>query len=203
MPKVVPEYKEQAIRRILEAAGEEFASRGYKETTMRDIAKRVGVSKAAVYQYFKSKEDLVGAVGNSLVDRLVESEFSARDQTLIQITEGAFERILDSTPSWFPQLMCDCLSAAHHDKEARRQVRDIDQKLVIAVSALWMAGKDAGEVPEDVDTEAVGRALVALSLGLLAFTSTGLPRSEAIEAWKETVRTMGRGMKPAKSQRSR
>ncbi len=203
MPKVVPEYKERAVKRILEAAGEEFASRGYQETTMTDIAKRVGVSKAAVYQYFKSKEELVGAVGNSLVDRLVESEFSARDQTLVDITEGAFERILDSTPNWFPQLVCDFLSAAHHDKEARRHVREMDQKLVTAVSALWMAGKDAGEVPKDVDTESVGRALVALSLGLLAFTSTGLPRSEAIKAWKETVRTMGRGLKPSRTQRSR
>ncbi len=195
MPKVVPEYKEQAVKRILEAAGDEFAKRGYQETTMSHIADRVGVSKAAVYQYFKNKEDLVGAVGNSLVDKLVEVEFTTRDQTLIKITEGAFERILDSMPSWFPQLICDYLSAAHHDKDARRQVREIDQKLVTAVSALWMAGKNAGEVPEDVDTEAIGRGLVALSLGLLAFTSTGLPRAEAVEAWKETVRSMGRGLK--------
>jgi len=58
MPKVVPEYKEEAKSRILDAANKVFAEKGYHEATMDDIAKRLGVSKGAIYLYFSSKEDL-------------------------------------------------------------------------------------------------------------------------------------------------
>jgi len=61
MPKVVPEYKEEAKSRILDVANKVFAEKGYHEATMDDIAKRLGVSKGAIYLYFSSKEDLFEA----------------------------------------------------------------------------------------------------------------------------------------------
>jgi len=196
MPKVVPEYKEQAKKRIMEAASAEFAKKGYRKTTMHDIAKRIGVSKAAVYQYFENKEALIGAVGDSLVESALRSEFSPlRSEGLIEITEGAFGRILKAMPSWFPVLMCDFMSEAHRDRNARQLVREIDQKLVNAISGFWEVRKKAGEIPSDVDTVGVARGLVALQLGLLAFVSTGLPRSEAIEAWTGMVERLAQGFK--------
>ena len=59
MPKVVPEYKEEAKTKIIEAARTVFAKKGYHDATMDDVAKEVGVSKGALYSYFKSKEDLL------------------------------------------------------------------------------------------------------------------------------------------------
>ncbi|HYY91990.1 MAG TPA: helix-turn-helix domain-containing protein, partial [Candidatus Dormibacteraeota bacterium] len=58
MPKVVPEYKEEAKTRIIEAANRIFADKGYHEATMDDVAKQLGVSKGALYLYFPSKVDL-------------------------------------------------------------------------------------------------------------------------------------------------
>jgi len=199
MPKVVPEYKEHAKKRILEAANAEFARKGYRKTTMSDIAKTLGVSKGAVYQYFSSKEALIGAVGDSFVESVIVNEFSvSRNEGLIKTTEGAFERILKSMPSWFPNLICDFLSEAHRDVNARQQVREMDQMLVTAISAFWEERRDVGEVPPDVDTESIARGLVALQLGLMAFVSTGMPRSEAIDAWTEMVRRLGRGLESKK-----
>jgi len=196
MPKVVLEYREQARKRILEAAYAEFAHKGYRETTMSDIAEKVGVSKAAVYQYFESKEALIGAVGEYLTEVMIVSEFSPlRKGTLIDITKGAFERVLSSMPSWFPNLICDFLSEAHRDKKARLQVREIDRKLVAAISGFWEDRKKTGEVSPDVDTERVARGLVALQLGLMAFVSTGFPRSKAIEIWTEMVERLGCGLR--------
>jgi AcrR family transcriptional regulator len=48
-----------AVRRILLAAIEAFAVRGYSAATTRDIADRVGMSPAAVYVHFRSKVDLL------------------------------------------------------------------------------------------------------------------------------------------------
>lgn len=199
MPKVVPEYKEHAKQRIIEAANAEFARRGYRKTTMSDIAKTLGVSKGAVYQYFESKEALIGAVGDSFIESLIVSEFSvSRNESLIKTTEGAFERILKSMPIWFPNMICDFLSEAHRDENARQQVREMDQMLVCAISAFWDERRKAGEVPPDVDTERIARGLVALQLGLMAFVSTGMPRSEAIDAWTEMVKRLGRGLESKK-----
>jgi AcrR family transcriptional regulator len=199
MPKVVPEYKEHAKKRIIEAANAEFARNGYRKTTMSDIAKTLGVSKGAVYQYFASKEALIGAVGDSFVESVIVNEFSvSRNEGLIKTTEGSLERILKSMPSWFPNLICDILSEAHRDDNARQQVRELDQMLVTAISAFWEERRDAGEVPPEVDTESIARGLVALQFGLMAFVSTGLPRSEAIDAWTEMVRRLGRGLESKK-----
>ena len=62
MPKVVPEYKEEAKRRIIQNALRLFSERGYYKTRMIDIASSMGVSKGAIYQYFDSKQELLTAV---------------------------------------------------------------------------------------------------------------------------------------------
>jgi AcrR family transcriptional regulator len=46
-------------RRLLVAAVQEFAERGYHATTTRDISTRVGMSPAGVYVHYKSKEALL------------------------------------------------------------------------------------------------------------------------------------------------
>ncbi len=47
MPKVVPEYKEDAKRRIIEAAMDVIAERGCDQMTIDDVAKKLGVTKGA------------------------------------------------------------------------------------------------------------------------------------------------------------
>lgn len=48
-----------AARRMLIAAAAAFAARGYHATTTRDIAARAGMSPAAVYIHYRSKEELL------------------------------------------------------------------------------------------------------------------------------------------------
>jgi AcrR family transcriptional regulator len=50
--------------RIQAVAVELFSEQGYDKTSLREIAERLGVTKAALYYHFKSKEDIV----HSLVD---------------------------------------------------------------------------------------------------------------------------------------
>ena len=51
-----------ARQRLLEAATELFAEKGYAGTSVRAIVDRVGVSKPVLYYYFKSKEGLFYAI---------------------------------------------------------------------------------------------------------------------------------------------
>lgn len=54
--------KEEVRARILEAALEVFASRGFAGTTMGAIAERAGLATAGLYRYYPGKQELFDAV---------------------------------------------------------------------------------------------------------------------------------------------
>jgi AcrR family transcriptional regulator len=54
-----PEVVTDAAQRLMEAAADAFAAKGFHATTTRDIASRAGLSPAGVYVHFASKEDLL------------------------------------------------------------------------------------------------------------------------------------------------
>jgi AcrR family transcriptional regulator len=53
------EHGRDTRARLRELALQLFAEQGYEKTSLREIAERLGVTKAALYYYFKSKEDIV------------------------------------------------------------------------------------------------------------------------------------------------
>jgi AcrR family transcriptional regulator len=60
----------QAVRRqILQTAADLFRERGYRATTLDDIAARLGMSKASLYTYFRAKEDLLAAISRETIER--------------------------------------------------------------------------------------------------------------------------------------
>jgi AcrR family transcriptional regulator len=62
----------EGYRRIFLAAAAEFAERGFHATTTRDIAARAGLSPAAMYVYFRSKEDVLHQIATSALDLTIE-----------------------------------------------------------------------------------------------------------------------------------
>ena len=65
MPRVLPEYRSIATSKIIEAARLLFREKGFRQTTMDEIARKLGISKAALYTYFKDKEALFKAAYES------------------------------------------------------------------------------------------------------------------------------------------
>lgn len=57
----------EQIRRV---ALEMFAERGYAGTSLREIAERLGVSKAAVYYHFPTKEDILASLLEDFLTQL-------------------------------------------------------------------------------------------------------------------------------------
>lgn len=57
-----PRRSRNAANAILEAAEELLAERGYDGVSMRDIAMQAGYTKALIFYYFRSKEELLTAV---------------------------------------------------------------------------------------------------------------------------------------------
>ena len=55
---------------IMQAAAEVFGEKGYGGATISEIAGKAGIAEASIYQYFKSKEDLLLSVPGNWFDEL-------------------------------------------------------------------------------------------------------------------------------------
>lgn len=77
--------------RILDVALELFIDQGYDKTSLREVAERMGFTKAALYYHFPSKADMLAALHQRM--------HSLMDEPLALLTEGtvtiaSFERFL-------------------------------------------------------------------------------------------------------------
>src|SRR5690349_12244108 len=57
---------------ILASAARLFGERGFEQTSLMDVARAVGVSKAAVYHYFQSKQVLYDEIVIGLLEGLAD-----------------------------------------------------------------------------------------------------------------------------------
>ncbi|MBO1332748.1 TetR/AcrR family transcriptional regulator [Streptomyces sp. VRA16 Mangrove soil] len=74
---------------IIEAAREEFSEQGYGATSIRNIAKRAGVSLSALYYYYKGKQELLVAI----LDDGLDAYFGACDAALRAAGDDPAERL--------------------------------------------------------------------------------------------------------------
>lgn len=76
------EMRESAQQKIMDAALELFANAGYYPTSISQIAKKAGISKGLMYNYFESKESLLRGIVFRGVDSFTESFDPNRDGIL-------------------------------------------------------------------------------------------------------------------------
>lgn len=61
-PKVSEEHVAERRNQILDAAVATFSRNGFHQTTIEDIRVESGLSRGAIYHYFKSKEDIIDGI---------------------------------------------------------------------------------------------------------------------------------------------
>ena len=69
MARITKEYHERK-NEILDTAQEIFLTKGYKQTSVDSIIKKVGVAKGTFYYYFESKEDLLDKLVKRMADKI-------------------------------------------------------------------------------------------------------------------------------------
>ncbi|NMM81538.1 TetR family transcriptional regulator [Acidovorax sp. SRB_14] len=73
---------------ILEAAAEVFQETGFERTTMSAICDHLGYSKATLYNYFASKEELFSAVVFDATEAEFQASLEALDASVEDMTEA-------------------------------------------------------------------------------------------------------------------
>ncbi len=90
--------------RILDIALELFTAEGYDKTSLRDIAERLGTTKAALYYHFERKEDILmelhlrlHALGREALERLDDLEDGqARADAWPEIIDRFIDQVIDN-----------------------------------------------------------------------------------------------------------
>ncbi len=191
MPKVVPEYKEEAKNRILEAANKVFAEKGYHEATMDDIAKRLGVSKGAIYLYFSSKEDLFEAMCKTAPQAFKEILLSSfgNEANPIQSATQFFDKMLKLSAS-NPGLSFEILSEASRNSGLKRILRRSHEEYERVLTGFLAEGRKRKIVGDNLDIRPLANALIALWNGLETLLVAGLPIDQARRAWLEALKAI-------------
>jgi TetR/AcrR family transcriptional regulator, fatty acid metabolism regulator protein len=156
-----PSLKERQRRErenlILQAAEEVLTEKGYYETSIDEIAARVGIAKGTVYLHFPSKEDLVLAIFQrdmqqilQSIDAMISSDLTARSrlETVQQFMfEGMFRKHF--------QLLYTILNNPGTRKlfvEKECSMRDLWAQLADRVTTLIEEGKASGEFDASIPT---------------------------------------------------
>jgi len=191
MPKVVPEYKEEAKSRILEAANKVFAEKGYHEATMDDIAKRLGVSKGAIYLYFASKEDLFEAMCKTAPQAFKEILYSSfsTDTNPVQSATQFFDKMLKLSAS-NPGLSFEILSEASRNPTLKRILRQNHAEYEEVLTGFLAEGRKRRIVADNLDIHSLANSLIALWNGLETLLVSGLPVDDARQAWLEALKAI-------------
>ncbi|HKS47865.1 MAG TPA: helix-turn-helix domain-containing protein [Amycolatopsis sp.] len=166
--------------RIQQVALALFAEQGYEKTSLREIAEKLNVTKAALYYHFKTKEDIVASLFEDLavsLDEILEWVRAQDDPARIRekllrrvakLVEGSFVRLWQFIQENQPTLkelhvgnplaermtaVLEVISAGEQDPSTQLRARLALMALVIGNNPEVLADERRGEVALDVALE--------------------------------------------------
>jgi AcrR family transcriptional regulator len=151
--------------RLLSAAADVFAERGYDGTRVADIAAAAGVSNGAMYAHFGSKAELLVAALRTYGRRLLEEAFAADPDR--SVTDFLLE-----IGRWLPRrrdargyLIVEALVAARRDQDVARPMRDYVGERGDWLVSLMDIAQAQGEIEPTLSPNALAHFCLLLSIG--------------------------------------
>jgi AcrR family transcriptional regulator len=187
---------DQRREEMLEAAAALIAERGFTETRIADVARRVGASPALVIYYFGTKDTLLTEALRyseqsfyAVADEMLASTTSVtkRLETLVRLT--CVPQTQDEIPGawglWF-----DLWAQAFRHPEVKKDRVELDQRWRTMVAQVVRDGIHDGEI-EPVDAEEFAVAFTALLDGLSIQVALEDPAVDPERAFRIAMRFAG------------
>jgi AcrR family transcriptional regulator len=186
--------------RLVAAAAEVFAERGYEGARVQEIVRRAGLSTGAIYTNFRNKADLLlAAVGTAPVDSLFAT---------IELAGGTADGLraagheLPAARRDTRPLLFEAMVAARRDPEVAALLRKRLMKFRSLMAHVVAAGQRDGSVAPDVDVDAAAEFCQALGMGFLLMEAVGLPHSGDAE-WRQLIDRLVDSITPGEKEQSR
>jgi AcrR family transcriptional regulator len=171
---------EDRLERIVQAAYGCFTRHGVRRTTMDDIAAAAGMSRPAIYQYVRNKEEVFRRLAASIFERTLARarEAATADGTLAQ----RLDRVLAVKLELTQRLWRDTPHAPELLGENARISADLDAAFMadltdLLTATITEAATQAGLALRDTDAREIAALALALTRGLEAeLADPGRPR---------------------------
>jgi AcrR family transcriptional regulator len=179
---------------LIDLAADLFATRGYVQTSMRDIAREGPVSMGAVYLHFRSKAELLVAALEAKVAEELEGPASVGDTPVdhvARLTESALDI---GARTDLRALLVQAAAASQTDDETRGRVRDAQNAHVHDWTSRYEADRERLQLDSDLDVATAVLYTWAAELGLGMLEAFGMTPSSA-EAWADVQNRMARAFR--------
>lgn len=183
--------------RLVGAAVEVFAEKGYDNAGVAEIARRAGLTTGAIYSRFSGKAELLAeairACTSDELDRLfAQQQLRGRAPDLLA-TVGAHLLGRELQPG--QAILLEAFVAARRDPEVALVLRNHLDERAVQLAELIDESKANGLVDPDVDTAAVVHFAHAVGLGFLTFEAVGSEHPEPA-AWEDVIRRVVASISP-------
>ncbi len=189
MPRINTEYREDAKKKIIDAAVEVAAEEGWSAVTLDAVARKVGVTKGAFYSYFENSGTLMQDVIVAMIRKL-------RDHFLSNLSgEDDIHTVLDNLgdfifmqPKPFIPIFIQAIAGMPRDPVFLERISSLfDENAAMIVDALSRFQR-SGQIPEEVDLKDAARAIYCMTMGLGLFTHVLKKDARlARQAWLSSV----------------
>lgn len=171
---------------MLQVAVALFNEQGYDATSVAALAARLGLSKAALYHHFASKEEVLEVAVASALDGLegvlIDASATSAGERLAEVLQGAVGVLVAQLPA--VTLLLRVRGNSEVERRALERRRAFDQ----AVTEIVRAAQADGAVRADVDASVATRLLFGMVNSLVEWYRPGGP--EDAEALARDVLTV-------------
>ncbi|MEU9355948.1 TetR/AcrR family transcriptional regulator [Streptomyces griseoloalbus] len=172
------EVTPDAARRLLLAAVEAFAERGYHATTTRDIASRAGMSPAALYIHYKTKEELlhrISRIGHEKALEILRTASRAEGSPTERLAEAVSSFVRwhagGRTTARVVQYELDSLGP-----EARAEIVGLRRQVNAEVRGIIEDGVRSGDF-DVIDVQGTTLAVLSLCIDVARWFNVNGPRT--------------------------
>jgi AcrR family transcriptional regulator len=191
----------QTRERLLRAAADVFAERGYDGTRVADIAATAGVSNGALYAHFASKADLLVDALRTHGRQLLAEAFAAEPDRSITDLLLVIGRWLPRRRDARGYLIVEALVAARRDEDVAGPMRDYVGERADWLADLMVAAQAGGELDQALSPGALAHLCLLLSMGSALIT----PDLHAVDdnEWAALLGRIVSALAPAENGKSR
>ena len=164
---------------VLSAAAKVFWARGYNAASIEDLTEALGIKRSSLYHEFGGKEALFLAAIDHYIDELVMPclERLEKGRSLSVDLSDFFDAILDLTCS--PDGPKGCLvatvlaDAAESSAPFRAKLTECLEALDEIFARRFEKARQSGDLPHDVNVDALAQIFVSFSQGLTVRARSG------------------------------